>query len=148
MKPRVLALSVIIVILGGLVFYSNYDQKTIVVSPELDEHVFLDYYATEVDPFAHHLIVDVETDDFVTISETLNGNTSIISTDDGRGRFTVDSGQMILVVLENPDRASGTVKTTFYCDIWNYAAYILLSLGSLFFMHGVRSSDEDLEEEL
>lgn len=132
---------------GGLVFYTNYDRETITIRADLDERVLLDYFAPEVDPFAHHLIVEVDTSEVVSISETLDGVTNIIFTDDGRGRFTVESGQNILVILSNPNGAVGTVKTTFYCDSWNYAAYTLTGLGIiLFIVWYLRSGDEDIEE--
>ncbi len=147
MKRWYITLSIILILSGGLVFYTNYDRETITIRADLDEKVLLDYFAPEVDPFSHHLIVEVDTSAVVSISETLNGVTNLIFTDDGRGRFTVESGQTLLVVLSNPNGAVGTVKTTFYCDSWNYAAYTLTGLGViLFIVWYLRSGDEDIEE--
>ena len=147
MRRWYLTLSVILILSGGLVFYTNYDRETITIIADLDDRVLLDYFAPEGDPFAHHLIVEVDTSEVVSISETLDGVTNLIFTDDGRGRFTVESGQNILVVLTNPNGAVGTVKTTFYCDSCNYAAYTLTGLGIiLFLVWYLRSGDEDIEE--
>lgn len=146
MRSRYLFLSVALVIIGGLVFYTNYERETVNVHPDLDERVLLDYHAPEIDPFPHHIVIDVDTDLVVEISETLDGETNIIFTDDGSGRFTVESGQTILVLLRNPNGASGTVKTTFYCDSWNYAAYTLVAIGSILFVIGLRGPEEPEEE--
>lgn len=147
MRPRYLLFSVILVILGGLVFYTNYERETINVNPNLEERVLLDYYAPPIDPFPHHILINVDTDDVVEISQTLDGETNVIFTDDGSGKFTVASKQTILVVLRNPNGASGTVTTTFYCDSWNYTAYTLVAIGTLLFVFGLGGAEE-LEEEL
>ncbi len=116
MKPSYLILSILLIVSGGLVFYTNYDRETINVSADLEERVLLDYHAPVADPFAHHIVVEVDTSDVVEVSETIDDQTNLIFTDDGSGRFTVESNQTILVVLRNPNWATGTVKTTFYCD--------------------------------
>ena len=127
--------------------YANYDRETIIVSADLDERVLLDYHAPEVNPFPHHIVVDVDTSEVVEISETLDNQTNSIYTDNGRGRGTVASGETILVVLRNPNGATGTVKTTFYCDSWNYATYTLAAVGTiLFVLWYLGSKDEPIEE--
>ena len=147
MKRWYLVLSIILIVSGGLVFYTNYDRETIIVNANLDESVLLDYHAPEVDPFPHHIVVDVDTSEVVEISETLDNQTNIIYTDNGSGRFTVASGETILIVLRNPNGATGTVKTTFYCDSWNYAAYTLAAIGTiLFVLWYLGSKDEPIEE--
>jgi len=147
MKRWYLVLSIILIVSGGLVFYTNYDRETIIVSAEMDEKVLLDYHAPETDPLAHHIVVDVDTSAVVEISETLDNQTNIIYTDNESGRFTVASGETIVVVLRNPNGATGTVKTTFYCDSWNYAAYTLATLGTiLFVLWYLGSKDESIEE--
>jgi hypothetical protein len=115
---------------------------------DLEEAILLDYTAPESDPFAHYLIVEVDTSKAVSISETLDGVNHIIFTDDGRGRFTVDSGQTIHIVLSNPNRAVGTVNTTFYCESWNYAAYTLTGIGIIIFVLWYFRSDDEYNEEL
>ena len=134
MKRGYLALSIILIVSGGLVFYTNYDRETINVIADMEEMVLLDYYAPEIDPFAHHIVVEVDTSEVIEISETLEGETNLIFTDDGSGRFTIESNQTIRVVMRNPNGATGTVKTTFYCDSWNYAAYTLVALGTILFV--------------
>ena len=52
MKRWYLILSIILIVSGGLVFYTNYDRETIIVNANLDERVLLDYHAPEVDPFS------------------------------------------------------------------------------------------------
>lgn len=147
MKRWYLVLSILLLVSGGLVFYTNYERDTVNVTSDLDRRVILDYYAPEIDPFAHHLIVEVETSEVISISETFDGVTNVFFTDDGRGRFTVESGQSILVVLSNPNGAVGTVKTTFYCDSWNYAAYTITGLGIGFFLLWyLQTGEEDIEE--
>ncbi len=146
MRPRYLSISVALILLGALVFYTNYERETINVTPNLDEHVLLDYFAPVIDPLPHHLIVEVDTDQVVQIIEDLDGETNIIFTDDGSGKFTVEPGQTIIVTLVNPNGATGTVKTTFYCDSWNYSAYALVAIGTLVFILGLMG--RDAEEEL
>jgi hypothetical protein len=108
---------------------------------------FLDYHAPVADPFANHIVVEVDTSDVVEVSETIDDQTNLIFTDDGSGRFTVESNQTILVVLRNPNGTTGTVKTTFYCDSWNYLAYILVALGTiLFVLWYLRSNEAPIEE--
>ncbi len=68
--------------------------------------------------------------------------------DDGGGRFTVASGETILVMLRNPFGATGPVKTMFYCDSWNYAAYALVAIGTLLFVLWYQGSKEEPIEEL
>ncbi len=75
--------------------------------------MLLEYFAPEIDPFAHHIIVDVDTSKVVEVSETLEGVTHIIYTDSGSGKFTVEFGETIKVVLKNPNGTTGNVKTTF-----------------------------------
>ena len=128
-------------------FYANYESETINVTAERDEWTLLDYPAPEADPFPHHLIIVVDTSMVVEISETLDGATNIIFTDDGSGKFTVESGETLHVVLRNPNGAVGIVHTTLYCDSWNYAAYILVGAGTLMFIYWyLRSGGEDIED--
>lgn len=148
MKRWFLVLSILLIVSGGLVFYTNYDRETINVSADMDERVLLDYYAPTIDPFAHHFIVAVDTSEVIEVSETLEGETNLIFTDDGSGRFTVESNQTILVVIRNPNGATGTVKTTFYCDSWNYTAYALVALGTVLFVLWYLGSRNELIEEL
>jgi hypothetical protein len=81
----------------------------------------------------------------VEISETIDGETNIIYTYDDSGKFTVQSGELILVVLRNPNGVTGTVKPTFYCDSWNYAAYFFFSLGTATFVYCFFKSRGDME---
>ena len=139
--------SVLLIIAGGLVFYSNYEREIINVTPDIEELVLLDYHAPETDPLSHHLVVDVETSMIVEIIQTLDGETNIIFTDDRSGRFTVSTGETMKVVLRNPNGASGYVRTTFYCESWNYLAYSLVGFGTiLFVLWYLRSGKEEMEE--
>ena len=78
MKRWYLVLSIILIVSGGLVFYTNYDRETISMSADMDERVLLNYHAPVADPFAHQFIVAVDTSDVVEVSETLEGETNLI----------------------------------------------------------------------
>jgi len=130
-SQRHLVTSFVLVLLGAFVFYSNYDIETIQVTPDLDERTLLNYSAPEQDPFPHHILVKVNTTGLIQITYTTNGESQSIFTDDGAGKFNVYPTESIFVEFKNPYRVTGTVKTTFYRDSWNYAAYILVSVGTL-----------------
>lgn len=147
MKLVYLYLSIALMISGGVVNYTNFDRETITLTPELDEVVLLDYHAPRIDPFAHHLILDVETSAEVEVSEIRPGETNFIFANRGQGKFTVESGQNIELVLRNPNASTGTVKTTFYCDSWTYTSYALVLLGAIFsVVWYVKSGEAQVEE--
>lgn len=73
MRQRYLYISVVLVLLGALVFYSNYDIETIQVIPDIDERTLLNYSAPEQDPLPHHIIVKVNTTGLIQITYTTNG---------------------------------------------------------------------------
>jgi hypothetical protein len=77
MKPSYLILSILLIVSGGLVFYTNYDRETINVSADLEERVLLDYHAPVADPFAHHIVVEVDTAGFMSAVKNSEARTAI-----------------------------------------------------------------------
>ena len=148
MRQRYLYLGVALVLLGALVFYSNYDIETIQVTHDIDERALLNYTAPEQDPLPHHIIVKVNTTGLVQITYTTNGESQTIFTDDGSGKFNINPTETIFVEFKNPNRVTGTVKTTFYRDSWNYAAYVLVAFGTLSCVLWLRKRDELSGEEI
>ncbi len=137
-----------LVLLGALVFYLNYEIETIQVTPSLDEITLLNYSAPEQDPYPHHIIVKVNTTGLIQITYTTNGESQTIFTDDGSGKFNVYPTETIFVEFKNPNRVTGTVKTTFYRDSWNYASYVLVAIGTLSCVIWLRKTDESSGEEI
>jgi hypothetical protein len=137
-----------LIVVGGIVFYLNFESASINVTAEEEEWTLLDYTAPENGLFPHYLIVAVDTTRPVQIVETLDGVANIVYTDDGSGKFTVEPGESILVLLRNPRGATGGVHTTFYGDTWNYAAYTLFMVGSLAFAVWLRQSQGEGMETL
>ncbi len=137
-----------LVLLGALVFYLNYEIETIQITPSLDEITLLNYSAPEQDPYPHHIIVKVNTTGLIQITYTTNGESQTIFTDDGSGKFNVYPTETIFVEFKNPNRVTGTVKTTFYRDSWNYASYVLVAIGTLSCVIWLRKTDESSGEEI
>lgn len=148
MRQRYLYISVVLVLLGALVFYSNYDIETIQVTPDIDERTLLNYSAPEQDPLPHHIIVKVNTTGLIQITYTTNGKSQTIFTDDGSGKFSINPTEAIFIEFKNPNRVTGTVKTTFYRDSWNYASYVLVAVGTLSCVLWLRKTDELPGEEI
>lgn len=145
MGRRYLYASVVLIVLGALVFYFNYERQTVQVTPETDELTLLEYFAPEYDPLPHYVIVEVDTTELVEISYSKNGEAQTVYTDDGSGKYGVLPAETITVTLRNPYKASGTVKTTLYCDSWNYSAYLLVLFGTVSFLMWLRKSDRFAE---
>jgi hypothetical protein len=147
-RQRYLYTSVPFVLLGALVFYSNYDIETIQVTPNLDERPLLNYSTPEQDPLPHHILVKVNTTGLIQITYTTNGESQTIFTDDGSGKFHVYPTETIFIEFKNPTRVTGTVKTTFYRDSWNYTAYVLFAVGTLCCVLWLRKTDESCGKEI
>ena len=148
MSQRHLVTSFVLVLLGAFVFYSNYDIETIQVTPDIAERTLLNYSAPVQDPFSHHIIVKVNTTGLIQITYNTNGESQSIFTDDGSGKFNVNPTETIFVEFKNPNRVKGTVKTTFYRDSWNYAAYVLVAVGTLSCVLWLRKTREYNGEEI
>jgi hypothetical protein len=125
-KARALStLGVMLIFLGLSTFIFNYERQSVDVSEITEGQVIVDYYAPLWDPLPHHVKVDVKTlapvlITFKIISEHEKLESLALSAE--KKTLDVYPGETIIIIVENSEATTGTVKTLLWCDSWNYAA--------------------------
>jgi hypothetical protein len=87
--------------------------------------------------------VTLDVTNLVIINHQLDDTTQTIYAGIGDTWFSVYPNETLKLSLLNPNDAEGTVKTMFYCDSWNYAAYLLVTLGVVASVYGLTGVEEE-----
>jgi hypothetical protein len=129
---RLIPIVLLFIVLGGGVYTFNYERQTINIASIPSEQTIIEYYAPTWDPLPHHVKIQSTSTvpvifDIVISNGKMNSET--FSMEKGQRKIDVYPGEMIKISLENPDSGNGVVKTVLWCDSWNYAAAVLVSLG-------------------
>ena len=144
MDLRFLGAGIILLCIAGGLYTFNFERETLTISPEREQRTLFTYYAPEIDPFPHRLIVRVNTDKPVEVVTTIDEEIVATKTLDRVVRAVVKKGETLKVLLKNPNQASGTVKTAFYCDSWNYSAAMFAVAAIAIIYYGYqKSKDKD-----
>ena len=142
MDLRFLGAGIILLCIAGGLYTFNFERETLTISPEREQRTLFTYYAPEIDPFPHRLIVRVNTDKPVEVVTTIDEEIVATKTLDRVVRAVVKKGETLKVLLKNPNQASGTVKTAFYCDSWNYSAAMFAVAAIAIIYYGYQKSND------
>ena len=149
MDLRFLGGGIILLIIAGGLYVFNFERESITISPEREQRALFTYYAPEIDPFPHRLVVRVSMDKPVEVVTLIDEEVVATKTlERGIVRAVVKKGETLKVKLINPSEASGTVKTVFYCDSWNYSAAMFAIAATAIIYYGYQKSknEENTEE--
>lgn len=122
----------LIIILGAIIYFSNYEIQTINLEELESGETILEYDAPSSDPLPHHLRIIIEAEKTVTlVVETSGTNVRTVKNiiQAGEEKITIYPEEKIVVRIENPNSSDGTVRTELWCDSWNYAASFLIGIG-------------------
>ena len=149
MDLRFLGAGIIMIVIAGGLYTFNFERESITILPEREQRTLFTYYAPEIDPFPHRLVVRVRADKPVEVVTLIDEEIVATKTlERGVVRAVVKKGETLNVKLINPNQASGTVKTAFYCDSWNYSAAMFVVAATAIIYYGYQKSinEENAEE--
>jgi hypothetical protein len=149
MDLRFLGAGIIMIVIAGGLYTFNFERESITILPEREQRNLFTYYAPEIDPFPHRLIVRVNTDKPVEVVTLIDEEIVATKTlERGVVRAVVKKGETLKVKIINPNQASGTVKTAFYCDSWNYSAamFMIAATATIYYGYYKAKNEETLEE--
>ena len=148
MGLRFLGAGIALLIIAGGLYVFNFERETINFTPEKEQKTIFTYYAPEIDPFPHRLIVRINSDKPVEVLTLIDGEAVNTKTlERGVVKAVVKKGEDLKVRLINHDQASGTVKTSFYCDSWNYSTALFVLAAVSIFVYGYYKSKETLDQD-
>lgn len=149
MDLRFLGAGIIMIVIAGGLYTFNFERESITILPEREQRNLFTYYAPEIDPFPHRLVVRVNTDKPVEVVTLIDEEIVATKTlERGVVRAVVKKGETLKVLLRNPNQASGTVKTAFHCDSWNYSAamFAVAAITLMYYGYYKAKNEENLEE--
>ena len=149
MDLRFLGAGIILLCIAGGLYTFNFERETLTISPEREQRTLFTYYAPEIDPFPHRLKVRVNTDKLVEVVTMIDEERIATKTlDRGVVRAVVKKGETLKVKLINLNQASGTVKTAFYCDSWNYSAamFAIAAVTMTYYGYHKAKDEKNIEE--
>lgn len=125
------ALVLVLVSIGLFVF--NFERQTLRQGDITPDTPVVDYYAPKWDPFPHHLRIDLEgegTMEWYIRNDNLKKG---VITSTGTTTLDVYPGETLVLLLGELDEGS-VLRTTLWCDSWNYLGGILLVLALILFI--------------
>ena len=148
MGLRFLGAGIALLIIAGGLYVFNFERETIIFTPEKEQKTIFTYYAPEIDPFPHRLIVRINSDKPIAVLTLIDGEAVNTKTlERGVVKAVVKKGENLKVRLINHDQASGTAKTSFYCDSWNYSTALFVLAAVSIFIYGYYKSKETLVQD-
>ncbi|RMF91482.1 MAG: hypothetical protein D6733_01020 [Methanobacteriota archaeon] len=128
-------LGLLLLIFGAGVYLFNYERQTVETGSLEPGQRLIEYHAPLWDPFPHHLRIRAEPSRAVSFAVAVGAGaaseTESLFLSGGEKVLDIYPGERVIVTVADVNTAGGVVKTTLWCDSWNYAAALLAGTGAV-----------------